>query len=357
MRLPPKRRDPGARTVTAPATGKADHSVAVAGFPFPFPKETYRYSTNVEPASVPRPTAAGSWGEHPVDIDHAYRDELAERARILSADPSRLQCLPHMVPAAWDAMFVLMEQLADAYPQHMSLTREGGGWHWHNGLLGIDRCFAVGETSSMPEGPLGFIGQQMQEDIVLLEQRDGELWADAGLVTFAADWSFGFDVGMSFLEIHGPVPRVHDEGVIPRAQAFLMRLEPGQSYRRTNWTLTVDGKLDTSTETYPEWGPDRTTLVDGPLAAVGDRLHLRTEVQHLIRLPESNAIMFLIRSYLLPFAALATVPEWAARTAEVLEELPVDMAEYKGVTRTREAGIRWLREYGGVCEGSAAGAA
>ena len=60
-----------------------------------------------------------------------------------------------------------------------------------------------------------------------------------------------------------------------------MRLEPGQSYRRTNWTLTVDGKLDTSTETYPEWGPDRTALVDGPLAAVGDRLHLRTEVQHL----------------------------------------------------------------------------
>ncbi len=136
-----------------------------------------------------------------------------------------------------------------------------------------------------------------------------------------------------------------------------MRLEPGQSYRRTNWTLTVDGKLDTSTETYPEWGPDRTALVDGPLAAVGDRLHLRTEVQHLIRLPESNAIMFLIRSYLLPFSALATVPAWAARTVEVLEELPEDMAEYKGVLRTREVGVRWLREFGGVCEGSAAGAA
>lgn len=343
--------------MTASNTRKIDHSVAVAGFPFPFPKETYRYSTNVEPASVPRATTAGSWGEHPVDIDHAYLGELAERASILSSDPSRLQCLPHMVPAAWDAMFVLMEELAAAYPQHMSLTREGGGWHWHNGLLGIDRCFAVGEASSMPEGPLGFIGQQVQEDIVLLDQRDGELWADAGLVTFAADWSFGFDVGMSFLEIHGPVPRVHDEGVIPRAQAFLMRLEPGQSYRRTNWTLTVDGKLDTSTETYPEWGPDRTALVDGPLAAVGDRLHLRTEAQHLIRLPESNAIMFLIRSYLLPFSALATVPAWAARTVEVLEELPEDMAEYKGVLRTREVGVRWLREFGGVCEGSAAGAA
>ncbi|RZL62788.1 MAG: DUF3445 domain-containing protein, partial [Rhodococcus sp. (in: high G+C Gram-positive bacteria)] len=33
---------------------------------------------------------------------------------------------------------------------------------------------------------------------------------------------------------------------------------------------------------------------------------------------------------------------------KVLEDLPLDMAEYKGITRTRGPGMRWLRSYGGV---------
>jgi len=54
---------------------------------------------------------------------------------------------------------------------------------------------------------------------VLLDQREGSLWADAGIVTFAADWSMRFDVGMRFLEVHGPVPRIHEEGIITRARS------------------------------------------------------------------------------------------------------------------------------------------
>jgi hypothetical protein len=174
------------------------------------------------------------------------------------------------------------------------------------------------------------------------------LWGDAGVVTFAANWSLGFDVGMSFLQIHGPVPRVHTERVITRAHEFLLRLQPNQSYRRTNWTLTVDGKLDTATETYPEWGRDRRTLADGPLADVGDRLFLRVEVQHLIRLPTSGAVMFLIRTYLMSFRDVASVPAWGTRLCRVLRELPADIADYKGLTRLVEPGVRWLTDYAGV---------
>ena len=175
---------------------------------------------------------------------------------------------------------------------------------------------------------------------MLLDQREGSLWADAGLVTFAADWSMGFDVGMRFLEVHGPVPRVHEAGVVQRAEQFLMRLQPGQEYRRTNWSMTVDRRLDTSTETYPEWGPDRRPIATDP--ALPDRLHLRVEVQHLIRLGVSNAVCFLIRTYLLSLRDLAAVPEWRRRLAAVLDELPEDMAEYKGLTRFRGAAVDWL---------------
>jgi dimethylamine monooxygenase subunit A len=336
--------------MTTHIRGHAGPTVAVQAFPFPFPRDQYRYSANVEQSGTAVPTAAGSWGHHRIDIDDHYAAELAERRRVLDRDPSRYQCLPHMVPAAWDCMLTVMRDLAADYPESMGLDRVGDGWRWRNNLLGIDREFVFGDDSSLPEPPLVYICNQVQEDIVLLDQRDGQLWGDAGVVTFAADWSLAFDVGMSFLQIHGPVPRLHAENIATRAHNFLMGLESGQSYRRTNWTLTVDGKLDTSTETYPEWGRDRRTLAEGPLEEVGDRLFLRAEVQHLVRLANSNAIMFLIRTHMLSFRELASVPEWAERVHTVLEDLPVDMADYKGITRTREPGMRWLRTHGGASQ-------
>jgi hypothetical protein len=153
-----------------------------------------------------------------------------------------------MAAAAWDAMLTIMRDLAAGYPDRMSLERiDVSTYRWRNTDLGIDDTFAFADGVSLPAEPLRDVCAQIQEDVVLLDQREGQLWADAGVVTFAANWSFGFDVGMSFLRIHGPVPRIHRERIITRAQDFLLRLEPGESYRRTNWSLTVDGKLDTAT--------------------------------------------------------------------------------------------------------------
>lgn len=319
----------------------------VAGFPFPFVEDRYRYSTNVEPADHPVTTAGGQWGESVVVVDAEYEHELDERAAILAADPTRYAVLPHMQPAAWDAMLTVMRELATAYPGSMTLTSLGDDrWRWRNDLLDTGLDFRYGDLATLPCEPLQYIGTQVQEDIALLDQRAGELFVDGGLISFAADWSFGFDVGMSFLEIHGPVPRVRKEGVITRAHEFLKRLQPHQPYRRTNWTMTIGRRLDVSTERYPEWGPDREMIQHVDDETFGRLVHLRVEVQHLIRLPESGAIMFLIRTYMLPFEQLATVDAWRTRTAEVLAELPDDMADYKGVIKYRARAAEWLRAQG-----------
>lgn len=315
----------------------------VSGFPFPFDDDRYRYTTNVEPARVAVPTPAGQWGSTVLDIDGEYHRELSERRMILAADPTRHAVLPHMRPAAWDTMLTLMRYLSSEYPQSMQLTRkEASGWRWENQLLGCVCEFVYGDESTLPDDPLRYIAGQIQEDIVLLDQRNDALFADAGVVTFAADWSFGFDVGMSFLEIHGPVPRIRQEGVITRAHTFLMRLQPHQPYRRTNWTMTIRRRLDVSTERYPEWGPDRAWIQTVDDDAFGSLVHLRVEVQHLIRLPHSGAIMFLIRTYMLPLEQLATVEQWRVRAAAALAELPDDMANYKGIIKYKERAASWL---------------
>ncbi|BBW99584.1 hypothetical protein MMOR_05210 [Mycolicibacterium moriokaense] len=318
----------------------------LATFPFPFPTDQYRYSTNVEPAGGVVPTPAGQWGERIIDIDSEYEHELTQREQILAQDPSRYAVLPHMRVACWDTMLFLMGEMVKSYPDVMSLTRSGDAWHWRNERLGITQDFVLGDESTLPAEPLAYIASQVQDDIVLLDQRDGDLFGDAGVVTFAADWSFGFDVGMTFLEIHGPVPRLRETGVITRAREFLMRLQPREVYRRTNWTLTIGRRLDVSTELYHEWGPDRVMIQTVDDDEFGRLVHLRVEVQHLIRLPESGAICFLIRTYMLPFVDLVTVPAWRARSAAVLADLPDDMADYKGIISYRDRAVAWLNSRG-----------
>ncbi|MFE5708684.1 DUF3445 domain-containing protein [Rhodococcus koreensis] len=309
-------------------------------FPFPYSGDSYRYSANVEPSRKVVATEAGAWGGKLVDIDEYYLSDVKQRDEVLDRDPSRIQLLPHMRSAVWDAITTLLPAMAEENPDTMAFYREGNDCRWRNALQDLDVEFVIGDDVSLPMGPLRFLGSQIQDDMVFLDQREDALWLDAGLVTFAADWSLGFDVGMRFHEIHHPVPRVLEEKIVSRAEQFLMRLQPGEQYRRTNWTLTIDRRLDTSTETYPNWAPDRATIALDP--ALPDRVHLRVEVQHLIRLPHSGAILFLVRTYLLSLSDIAQVPAWRARVGQVLAELPEDMAEYKGISRYRKAASDWL---------------
>jgi dimethylamine monooxygenase subunit A len=97
------------------------------------------------------------------------------------------------------------------------LTRNGDNWHWINRPMGIDQKFIFGDVSTLPYRPMEYISRQCQGDFNLLDQRDADLWMDAGIVTSQADWSLDFDVGMSFKEWHAPVPMAHERGVFDRA--------------------------------------------------------------------------------------------------------------------------------------------
>ena len=78
---------------------------------------------------------------------------------------------------------------------------------------------------------------------------------------------------------------------------------------------------------------------------VGEKMHLRVELQSLWRLPRSNAILFVIRCYLISLDELVTVPKWARRLPRVLKSLPPEIIDYKGLTRNRPIMIDWLAKY------------
>ena len=313
---------------------------AIRRFPFPFNEDKYMYSVNMEPHVAAGP--AGHAYNKPIDVDEHFVAEMADRAKVLKEDPLRYQALPHMMAAQWDTLELLMEFQAAGYPEHFSLEKNGDQWRWINRPMGIDQTFTFGDASTLPMEPLEFITRQAQGDFVIVDQRDGQLWCDAGMVTTQADWSLDFDIGMNFHEWHGPVPLAHEIGVFDRALKFLLNLQQGKPVRRLNWTMTINPRLDTSPENYHKWGPDRATVTP---ENVGDKVHLRCELQTLWRLPRSNAILFVVRCYLIKMEELVTVPKWARRFHRVLRDLPPELADYKGLTRYRPTTIEWLAKF------------
>jgi len=312
---------------------------AIRRFPLPFPTDEYMYSVNIEP-HLPGPK--GSATEFAIDVDEHYIAECRERARVLAAEPLRYQALPHMMSSQWDCLELIMESLSRDYPEHFTLTRQGNRWHWINRPLGVDQHFTFGDAATLPQEPLEYVTRQVQGDWVVMDQREGDLWTEAGMVTTQADWSLDFDVGMTFKEWHGPVPLAHEMHVFDRALKFLLNLRLGAPVRRLNWTMTVNPRLDTSPENYPYWGPDRTKVT---AQNAGDLVHLRVELQALWRLPRSNAVVFSIRCYLISVRELATIPKWARRVHRVLKNLHPALVDYKGLTRYRDAVVAWLAPY------------
>ncbi len=315
-----------------------------ANLPWPFAEDQqdFQYTVNVEPARVPRKTAAGEWGAGIVDLGgDDYPHIMAERRRILQADPSRVQILPGMMPACWDLLMYYLRDLAITHPDVMHLDEDGDEARWRNDLLGTDQTFIIGDEHTLPYDPMTFLGREIPDDLLLVKERGGQLHFDAGLVTFAAAWSVTFDAGMSFREIHGPVPRLTGEGITSRAEQFLMRLPADQVYRRVNWTLSASGsrKLDISLEELPEWGQDIPRLLaDRDFG----RLQLRIELEHFIRLPMSGAVTFSIRTFMASLAEIKTIPAWRDQLAQILVATPQDIAAYKGIGEYRSAAAAWL---------------
>ena len=309
-------------------------------FPFPFHEDKYMYAVNMEP-HVPAGPKGHAYNA-PIDVDEHYVAEMHDRALVLKEDPLRCQALPHMMAAQWDTLELLMEKQAEGFPELFTLTKNGNLWRWINRPLNIDQNFTFGDPSTLPYEPMEYITRQAQGDFCIIDQRDGNLWMDAGMATTPADWSLDFDIGMNFMEWHGPVPLAHQIGVFERALKFLLNLQQGRPVRRLNWTMTINSRLDTSPENYPKWGTDRATVTP---ENVGHKVHLRCELQTLWRLPRSNAILFGIRCYLLKMEELVTVPKWARRFHRVLRDLPPELIDYKGLTRYRPTTVEWLSKH------------
>jgi hypothetical protein len=277
-----------------------------------------------------------------LDITPEYYDEIREKRSLLEQNHERsYQSFPHTLEAQWELLDFLMHEMSEVHPQYFSLDKKGDFWTFQNHLLGEQQSFTFGDNSTLPFEPLDFIGRHVQEDLVLLLQRDGDLYMDAGQLCFPANWSIAFNLGMSYLQFHSPVPVYSDSGLADKVRNFLLRMESGKPWTRLNWTITVGNRLDTFPENFDEWGPEKNHITP---ENIGKLVHLRSEDQRLFRFPRSNGILFSIHTHMIPLEELVNNRTWAERFYRVLDDLPDALAEYKGFISYKNVIQEYLKE-------------
>ncbi|UXH46055.1 DUF3445 domain-containing protein [Rossellomorea vietnamensis] len=300
-------------------------------FPYPFKGDVYRYSNN----SVPLEEAGC------VEVTSSYREEIKLKRALLSRHPKRcFQSLPHTWKGQWEITELVIQHLTQFYPEMFTLEIKEDAWTFRNHILNEKTTFIPGDDLSLSMEPLDFIGRHVQEDLIFMMERDGDLFLDAGQLCFPANWSLAFNTGMSFKEIHGPIPGFNGEGLDQRIFTFLMRMEAGDPWVRRNWSLMAGDRLDTSLETFDEWGEGRRNVTR---ENVGEFVHVRVEVQKLFRLPGSNGLLFTIHTHLSPLKEFTKNQNWTEEFYHILQELPDHIADYKGISLFKEEVIKYLK--------------
>jgi hypothetical protein len=317
----------------------------VEHFPFPLQDDSARPRVDVEPACVVKDNGVGTWGRTMFVVDHNYDRFLDIRRGILEADRARFTAFPHMVSAQWDAMTFIMQRLAIEYPDDFAVKTSGTRWTWTNRLLDLHHDFVFGDPDSLPLQPLEYIARQVQEDLLLLDGHEKSLVLDSALVTFSMGWSPTFTTGMTFHEAHGTIPRIMRDGTVTRAEKFLLTMRPGEVYRRNPWSFQVGGRLDISMDALPEWSAELSEfLTSGQRDRVGGEMRMRSEVSHFVRLPMTGVVLYTIRPQSITLKQLASVPAWAQRTINVMEEHPKDLAHHRGFTLYGPLVLPYLKE-------------
>ncbi len=137
--------------------------------------------------------------------------------------------------------------------------------------------------------PMRTLGRLFQADYCILQKPDSppEHILTAAILCFPASWTLSEKIGRPLMRIHKPVPP-YDTDIGGRVQRLFDRLPEGQALWRANAHFY---------ETPDLFAPKAED--DPPRESTSTAPYLRSERQVLFRLPQSNAIVFSIHTFMI----------------------------------------------------------
>ena len=165
------------------------------------------------------------------------------------------------------------------------------------------------------DGAAASLARLAQEDWLILTPRPGhsEYVLVGGALCFPAHWNLPDKLGLPLTQVHGPVPD-YRATLADRVNRIFAALHVDRPLQRLNWSL---GASDDLYCPHPHMESD----YHAPT-------HLRVERQTVRRLPDTEAVVFGVKTYLTPLVDLP--PTARAALGRAVGDLSAEMRAYKG---------------------------
>ena len=268
------------------------------------PSSTFRWRLGVRPLNL------DDW----LEVTEHHQTELAAKARIMAEHPGTAFAVLD------DHVAVEAQEVAEAIVGHVRAHHD--------------------PAATLPSGchPLDGAARIVQEDLVLMVERDGRLVFGGGSVCFPNRWDLRSKLGLTMAEVHEPVSLLNEQ-LGSTIDDFLTRLTPQRPVWRLGW-----GVLDTDDLYQPVDGTAAPRPIDAPPTAH----HLRVERETLRRFPATGCVLFTIHTHLTPLVDVVENAQSARALADALDSMPMPIAEYKQLDHTGAAIADWLRHAAGA---------
>jgi hypothetical protein len=250
-----------------------------------------------------------------------FAGQMACRDRLIADKPGTvLALLPDGRAAAEELLRAVVEAVAP-----MPGYRAGAG----------EVARPDGVTVALdPADPLAGAGRLVADDLCLLlpDAASGEYRLAGAVLCFPSRWRLADKVGRPLTTIHVPVPHYAEE-LARRVNRVFEAMRVGRPLWRVNWLVHPTPELHLPLEPQEK---------SAPLGDPRDGLWLRTERQTLLRLPETGAVVFGIKTSVSPVETLA--PDQLAALRAALAGYDAAMVAYKGGQDTYRATLARLAE-------------
>lgn len=178
------------------------------------------------------------------------------------------------------------------------------------------------------EPPVLTAGRLVQEDFCILEKGADEYVLTAAILCFPSRWSLAEKIRHPLTAIHGPVPDYTDD-LARRVNRVFDGVKPGLPLWRANWTIHDHAELH---QPSGDWRRE-----EG-----GGALYIRVERQTFVRLPETRAVVFGIRTFIDPMERVSDAQ--AAALLALVKVHTADEIGYRGGMALHEKILAVLRE-------------
>jgi hypothetical protein len=175
-----------------------------------------------------------------------------------------------------------------------------------------------------PDLPLLYAAARaVPDDLCLMEKRDGEWRLTALSLSSGTFFTAAEVIGKPLAGLHAPVPGF-SERFLPRVVRIFDALRPDTVLERRNWTVMVGDDLFA-----PDGAAIRARIAGIDAAEAASALFVRVERQTLRRLPRTGGLVFTIRIWRHPLAALEADPARLAAFAQAWRGAGGDFRAYK----------------------------